>query len=191
MLTDIQTVALRSCLRLGTPAGLDSYCREVYPIPRQCGRVVRNSSQRSDSPGFESPFCHWLVTCWQISSPSWASVCCSAAKLCQTLCDPVDCSTPAFPVLHYLLEFAQIHVHESMMPANHLILCCLLLLLPSIFPSIRVFSNESALCIRWPKCWSFSFSISQNIQGWFPSGLTGLIFLLSKGLSRVFSNITV
>ena len=80
---------------------------------------------------------------------------------------------------------------ELMMPSNHLILCHPLLLLPSIFPSIRVFSNESALCIRWPlKYWSFSFSISlpMNIQGWFPLGLTGLIPLLSKGLSRIFSN---
>ena len=77
---------------------------------------------------------------------------------------------PSFPVLHYFLEFAQIHVHESVMPANHLILCCLLLLLPSIFPSLRVFSNESALCIRWPKCWSFSFSISPY------SEYSGLIF---------------
>ena len=79
------------------------------------------------------------------------------------------------------------------MPSNNLILCWPLFCLPSIFPSIGVFSNESALRIRWPKYWSFSFSINilMNIQGWFPSGLTGLIFLLSKGLSRVFSNTAV
>ena len=67
------------------------------------------------------------------------------------------------------------------------------LLLPSIFPSIRVFFNELALCIRWPKYWSFSFSIrpSNEYSGWFPSGLTGLISLQSKGLSRVFSRTTV
>ena len=76
----------------------------------------------------------------------------------------------------------------SVMPSNYLILCCTLLLLPSIFPSIRVFSNESVLRIRWPKYWSFSFSISQD---WFPLGLTGLISLQSKGLSRVFPNTTV
>ena len=77
-------------------------------------------------------------------------------------------------------------------PMNHLILCHPLLL-PSISPSIRVFSNESALRIRWPKYWSFSFSISpsQQYSGWFPLGLTGWISLLSKGLSRVFSNTTV
>ena len=76
---------------------------------------------------------------------------------------------------------------ESVMPSNHLILCRPLLLLPSIFPSIKVFSNESALCIRWPKYWNFSFSISP----WFPLGLTSLIFLQSKGVSRVFSSTTL
>ena len=74
---------------------------------------------------------------------------------------------------------------ESMKPSNHLILCRPLLLLPSIFPSIRVFSNESAVCISWPKNWSFSFSISPSNE--YP----GLISLQSKGLSRVFSNTTV
>ena len=73
------------------------------------------------------------------------------SQLCLILCDPMDCSMSDFPVLHYLLEFAQIHVIESVMPSNHLILCHPLLLLPSIFPSIRVFSNELALCIRWPE----------------------------------------
>ena len=92
--------------------------------------------------------------------------CCSVAKLCLILCNPMDCSTPVFPVFHYLPEFAQAHwvwwhhQLESMMPSNHLILCCSLLLLPSIFPRIRVFGNESALLIRLPKYWSFSFSIS-------------------------------
>ena len=81
---------------------------------------------------------------------------------------------------------------ESVMPSNHLILCHPFLLLPSIFPSIRVFFNKLVLHIRWPKYWSFSFSISpSNIHDWFPLGLTGLISLLSKGLSRVFSNTTV
>ena len=69
---------------------------------------------------------------------------------------------PSIPVLHYLPEFAQIYSIESMMPSNHLILCCPLLLLPSIFPSIRVFSNESDLCIRWPKDWSCIFNISPS-----------------------------
>ena len=82
---------------------------------------------------------------------------------------------------------------ESVMPSNHLILCCPLLLPPSIFPNIRVFSNESALHIRWPKYWSISFSISlsMNTQDWFPLGWTGWISLQFNGLSRVFSNTTV
>ena len=71
----------------------------------------------------------------------------------------MDCSTPGFPVLHCLPEFAQIHVPRGGHANDHLILCCPLLL-PSIFPSIRVFSNESGLHIRWPKYWSFSLSIS-------------------------------
>ena len=69
---------------------------------------------------------------------------------------------PGFPVLHCLLEFAQTPSIESVMPSNHLILCCPLLLLPSIFPSNRVFSSELALHIRWPKYWIFSFSISPS-----------------------------
>ena len=74
-------------------------------------------------------------------------------------CNPMDCSLPGFLVLHYLLEFAQIHV-RWVMPSNHLILCCPLLLLPSIFLSIKVFSKELAFPIRLPNYWSFSFSIS-------------------------------
>ena len=82
---------------------------------------------------------------------------------------------------------------ESMMPSSHLILGRPLLLLPSIPPNIRVFSNESTLCLKWPKYWSFSFNISasNDIQGWFPLGLTSLTSLQFKGLPRVFSNTTV
>ena len=78
---------------------------------------------------------------------------------------------------------------ESVIPSNHLILCCPLLFLPSIFPSIRAFSKESALHIRWPRYWNLSFSISlSNIQDWFLLGWDGWISLQSKGLSSVFSN---
>ena len=74
----------------------------------------------------------------------------------------MDCSTPGFPVLHYLPSLLKLMSTESVMPSNHLTLCFPLLLLPSVFPSIRVFSNESALHIREPKYWSFSFSISPS-----------------------------
>ena len=82
---------------------------------------------------------------------------------------------------------------ELVMPSNHLLLCYPLLLLPSIFPSIRVFSNESVLCIRWPKYWIFNFSISPSNEysGLISFRWTGWISLQSKGLSRVFSNTTV
>ena len=79
---------------------------------------------------------------------------------------------------------------ESVMPSNLLILCHTLLLLPSIFPNIRVFSNESALCIRWPIYWSFSFNItpSNEYSALIPLGLTSLISSQSKGLSSVFQH---
>ena len=162
--------------------------------------------------------------------------CCSVAKSCLTLYDPMDCNTSGSPVLHHFLEFTQIHVHwvsdviwpspplppsplpstfpiassvqllsrvrlfvtpwiaarqaslsitnsrrilklmsiESVMPSSHLILCRPLLLLPPIPPSIRVFSNESTLHIRWPKYWSFSFSISLSNEH------PGLIFRMDQ-----------
>ena len=86
----------------------------------------------------------------------------SVAQLCLTLCDPMDCSMPGLPVHHQLRSLHRLMSIELMMPSNDLILCHSLLLLPSIFPSIRVFSNESVLLIRWPKYWSFSFSISPS-----------------------------
>ena len=95
-----------------------------------------------------------------------------------------------FPVLHYLPEFAQTHVHWGSDILQYLILCRPLLLL-SIFPSIRVFSNELALDIRWPKYWSFSISPSNEYSGLISFRLTGLISLLSKGLSRVFSSTAI
>ena len=82
---------------------------------------------------------------------------------------------------------------KTVMPSNHLILCHPLLLPSSVFPSIRVFSSESVLCIRWPKYWSFSFTsvLPMNTQDWSPLGWTGWISLQFNGLSRVFSNNTV
>ena len=93
----------------------------------------------------------------------------SVIQLRPTLCNSRDCSTAGFPVLHHLLELAQTHVHwvgDAIQPSHPL---SSLLLLPSIFPSIRVFSNESVVCIRWTKDWSFSFSISPSNEC---SGLT-------------------
>ena len=121
--------------------------------------------------------------------------CCSVTQLCPTLCNPMDCSMPgslSFTSSWSLLKLMSI---ESVMPSNHLILChhhlvlcCPLLLLPPIFPSIRVFSSEWALRIRWPKYWSFNFSISPSKQY---SGLISfrevqdtLLSEKSKGQSR-------
>ena len=94
----------------------------------------------------------------------------SVDQSCPTLCDPMDCSMPGFPVRHQILELAQTQSIRLVMPSNHLILCRPLLLLPLSFPSIRVLSNESGLCIRWPKHWSFSFSITPSNE------YSGLIF---------------
>ena len=117
----------------------------------------------------------------------------SVTQSCPTLCDPMDCSTPGLPVHHQLPEPTQIHVHwvgDAIQPSH-----------PLSSPSTsafnlsqhQVFSKESVLCMRLPKYWSFSFSISlpMNTQDWSPLGWTGWISLQSKELSRVFSNTTV
>ena len=107
----------------------------------------------------------YIVTCF----------CRSVTKWCSTLCDCINYSTPGFPVLHCLLAFAQLMSIVSMMPSNHLMFHHCLLLLPSVFPSIRVFSNESALRIRWEKYWSFHFSISSSNEH---SGLISFILYI-------------
>ena len=89
-------------------------------------------------------------------------------RSCPTLCDPMNRSTPGLPVHHQLPEFTQTHAIESVMPSSHLILYRPLLLLPPIPPSIRVFSNESTLRMRWPKYWSFSFNIIPSKEHWSP-----------------------
>ena len=101
----------------------------------------------------------------------------SVAQSCLTLCNPMDFSTPGLPVHHQLPEpFVKLMSISWVMPSNHLILCHPLLLLPSIFPSIRVFSNELVLRIRWPKYWGFSFSISP------PNEDSGLLSLRTDSL---------
>ena len=86
----------------------------------------------------------------------------SAAQSCPTLCDPMDCSRPGFLSITNSQSLLKLRSIDLVMPSNHLILCHRLLLLPSIFSSIRVFSKESVLQTRWPKYWSFSFSISPS-----------------------------
>ena len=115
------------------------------------------------------------------------------AQSCPTLYDPMNHSTPGLPVHHQLLVFTQTHAHRvgDAIQRSHPLSS------PSPpalnLPSIRVFSNESALHIRWPKYWSFSFNISPSNehQDWSSLGWTGWISLQSNGLSRVFSTTTV
>ena len=116
----------------------------------------------------------------------------SVTQSCLTLCDPMEHSTPGLPVYHQLQEFAKLMSIESVMPSNHLILCRPLILLPSIFPSIRDFTNE--FFALGGQCFGVSASASvlpMNTQDWSPLGWTGWISLQSKGLSRVFYNTTV
>ena len=96
--------------------------------------------------------------------------CCSVAQSCLTLCNAIECSTPGFPVLHRLLELAQTHIQWVSDATQPFVLCLPLLLLPSIFPRIRVFSTESVLHIRWPRYWSCSLIISPSNE------YSGLIF---------------
>ena len=111
--------------------------------------------------------CRGILTSYRWGSVSWSGCWIPqsvslVAQSCPTLCDPMDCSTPGFPVHHQHPELAQTHVHWVGDAILHLILCCPLLFLPWIFPSIRVFSNDSVLRIKWPKDWSFCFSISPS-----------------------------
>ena len=127
-----------------------------------------------------------VLLCVCLSSVQFSSVTLSYL----TLCDPMDCSTPGLPVHHQLPEFTQTHVHwvgDAVQPSHPLLLPL------SIFSSIRVFSNESVLPIRWSKYWSFSFNISPSNEhpGLISFRWTGWISSQSKGLSRVFSNTTV
>ena len=107
----------------------------------------------------------WNLFSWIYQFLQIYCCCCSVAKSCPMLCYLMGCSMLGSSVLHCLPEFSQTHVNwvsYLIQPSNHLILCCLLLLLPSTFPSIRVFFNESTLCIRWSQYWSFSFSINPS-----------------------------
>ena len=106
--------------------------------------------------------CGFLTTRLLRESPEQFSVqFSSVAQSCLTLCDPMNRSTPGLPITNSQSS-SKLMPTESVMPTNHLLLCSPLLLLPSIFPSIWVFSNVSTLCIRWPKYWSFSFNVSSS-----------------------------
>ena len=155
-----RTPEVRQCL----PA---PWLRRVRDLQR--ARLSTNAClRRASQPGLEESALHashdvhtdwWHTkTASGTSHPSFLSL---VIKLCPTLWNPMgNCSTPVFPVLHYLPEFTQSHVHwvGDAIQSSHLLLPSSLL--PSVFPRIRVFSNESALLIRWPKYWSFSFNIS-------------------------------
>ena len=101
-------------------------------------------------------------------------------QLCPTLCNPTDCTTPDLPVITSSWSLPKLMSIESLMPSNHLIPYCPLLLVPSIILSIRILSNESALCFRWPKNWSFSFNISPSNEhsGLISFGMDWLCFSL-------------
>ena len=118
-----------------------------------------------DSPGKNTGVgCHFLLQCIKVKSDS------EVAQSCPTLSVPMDCSMPGFPVHHNSWSLLKLMSIKLVMPSNRLILCHPLLLPPPIFPNIRIFSNESALHIRWPKYWSFSFNISPSNE------YSGLIF---------------
>ena len=122
----------------------------------------------------------WMV-CIKLLSGGTHCCWCSVTQSFPALCDPMDCSMPKFTSI------------ESMILSNHLIFCHPLLLLPPIFPSTKVFSNESALCISGQSIGASASAsvLPMNIQGWFPLEVIGLISLLFKWFSRVFSNTTV
>ena len=131
----------------------------------------------------------WVPSFWE--NESFSSV--QSLSHAQLLVTPWTAAHQASLSITNSRSLLKLMSTESVMPSNHLIPCHPLLLLPSIFPSIRVFSNESVLRIRWPKYWSFSFSISiiqhpMNIQDWFPLGWTGWISLQSKGLSSLLQH---
>ena len=119
--------------------------------------------------------------------------CCSVTQSCLTLCNPWTAAHQTSLSITNSWSLLKLMSIESVMLSNYLLLCHPLLLPPSIFPSIRVFCNESVLCVWWPKYWSFSFSISPSNEysGLISLGWTGWISLQSKGLSRVFCNTPV
>ena len=124
--------------------------------------LLKHMSIESVMPSNHLLLCHPLLHPHLVFPSISQSVSQFSCSSCPTLCDPMNRSMPGFPVHHQFPEFTQTQVHWVSDAINHLILCCPLLLLPSIFCKIRVFSNESAVRIRWSKYWSFSFNISPS-----------------------------
>ena len=136
----------------------------------------------TDTPTFQSVSVQFCVLPLQVHCIWHCGCCFSVAQLCLTLCDPTDCSTPGFPVLHYLLEFVQTHIYwvgDAMQPSHPL---SPPLLLHLIFPSVRVFSNKWLFTSGGQSFGALALVLPMTIQSLFPLGLTGLIFLKSKGL---------
>ena len=155
------------------------------PVLAKRRQIAVGSSFKASSP--DLPSCHpWGSQAPNPTgpqSPQFSSV----AQLCLILCDPMYCSTPGFSVHHQLPELTQVHVHWVVMPSRHLLLCCPLFLLPSVFPASGSFPLSQSFTSGGQSIGvSASASVlPTNIQDWFPLGLTGLIFLLSKGLSSL------
>ena len=176
-------IVLQSMAKVHAP-GVKKYYKCWIHCCKICA-LVRESLY----PPFARKFRTWQYFDLNLAWSHFSSV----VQSCPTLCDPMNHSMPGLPVHHQPAGPPKPMCIESVMPSSHLILCRPLLLLPSIFPNIRVFSNESALRIRWPSIGvSASTSVfPMNTQDWSPLGWTGWISLPSKGLSRVFSNTTV
>ena len=134
------------------------YHRSLWSRVKTLKCILRETVRHHTPPGSNRQ--DSLSHCYspQFSSVQFSSV----TQSCLTLYDTMDCSTPGHSVHHQLPEFTKTHIHWVGDTINYLIFCCPLLFPPSIFPSIRVFSNELVLCIRWPKCWNFSFNISPS-----------------------------
>ena len=166
-------------------------------FPGICPSLLRVMGSGMAGPLLVSYLCHPQAVTWDpLSLPCWAgiSVQFSSVQLLSHLwlfATPWTAAHQASLSITNSQSLLKLMLIESVMPSNHLILCHPLLLAPSIFPSITVFSKKSVLHIRWPNYWSFSINLSNEYSGWISLGLTGLISLQSKGLSRGLFNTTV
>ena len=174
-------------------ARLQQYVIHELPDVQAGFRKGRGTRQRST---WQHPLDHWkskrvpekhLLLLYRVHWSLWLCQSVQSLSRVQLFANPWIAARQASPFVTNSQSSLRLTSIESVMPSSHLILCRPLLLLPPIPPSIRVFSNKSTLRMRWPKYWSFSFSIipSKESQGWSPLEWTGWISLQSKGLSRV------